>query len=696
MHRRVLLTMLAIIAGMVFIQVAQAAPSRILYEPKGTSALGDIRPSDATFRLTPQGLEIHTGHTKPWPGLTLRTQGDPWDLSAYLYLCADIENVGDQAVTVNVRVDNPGANGRDHCITGNARIAPGRTETVIVRFHPTPWVLSEPLELIGMRGYPQVRGKLDPSNVVGLVIFVGRPKQDHAFRVRRIYTAGSARVLDAKTFIPFIDRFGQFAHADWPGKVHAEADLDEHLKAERDDHAAHPGPKDWDKYGGWLDGPKLKATGFFRTEKIRGKWWLVDPDGRLFWSHGIDCVHEFAATPITDREHYFQWLPDDDSPFAEFYGRASWAPHGYYKDHSPYRTFDFARANILRKYGPQWPHRFARMTHRRLRSWGLNTIGNWSSTKIAAMHRTPYVGTIHFSAPVIEGSTGYWGKFYDVFDPAFRDAARKAVRDAADRGIGDPWCIGFFVHNELAWGDDTSLAVAALQSPPDQPAKHAFIDDLKHKYRTIDALNRAWGSNYASWDQMLQRTDEPDKTRAAEDLGTFYTRIAETYFSIIRDALKHSAPNQLYLGCRFAWVNDRAARAAAKYCDVIGHNRYAYTVADMAPPAGVDKPIIIGEFHFGALDRGMFHTGLRPTLDQNDRAAKYTAYVRGALRNPHIVGTHWFQYKDQATTGRGDGENYQIGFVDIADTPYPETIAAARDVGYSMYAYRFENESKNP
>jgi len=27
--------------------------------------------------------------------------------------------------------------------------------------------------------------------------------------------------------------------------------------------------------------------------------------------------------------------------------------------------------------------------------------------------------------------------------------------------------------------------------------------------------------------------------------------------------------------------------------------------------------------------------------------------------------------RDQATTGRGDGENYQIGFTDICDRPIP-------------------------
>jgi len=114
-------------------------------------------------------------------------------------------------------------------------------------------------------------------------------------------------------------------------------------------------------------------------------------------------------------------------------------------------------------------------------------------------------------------------------------------------------------------------------------------------------------------------------------------------------------------------------------------------VADFAPPLDLDIPIIIGEFHFGALDRGMFHTGLQSTESQDARAEAYRDYVNGALANPHIVGTHWFQFGDQATTGRGDGENYQIGFLDIADTPYPETISAVRDVGYAMYATRYRD-----
>jgi agarase len=85
----------------------------------------------------------------------------------------------------------------------------------------------------------------------------------------------------------------------------------------------------------------------------------------------------------------------------------------------------------------------------------------------------------------------------------------------------------------------------------------------------------------------------------------------------------------------------------------------------------------------------MFHTGLVPVTSQADRAQAYRDYVLGAVRHPQFVGTHWFQWKDEPTTGRVyDEENYQIGFVDIADTPYRETIDASREVGRTLYKLR--------
>jgi hypothetical protein len=263
------------------------------------------------------------------------------------------------------------------------------------------------------------------------------------------------------------------------------------------------------------------------------------------------------------------------------------------------------------------------------------------------------------------------------------------MASAVGKAAADPWCVGFFVDNELSWGDDASLAVAALASPPEQAAKKVFLDDLKAKYSTIEKLNEAWGTKHASWDALLNSREAPDKKKAREDLVAFYRKTAETYFRTVREAVKEVAPSNLYLGCRFAWVNDVAAEAAAKYCDVVSYNRYERSVAAFKFPGKADVPLIIGEFHFGALDRGMFHTGLVAVPTQAERAKAYKSYVTGALRHPNFVGTGWFKYMDESTTGRYfDEENYQIGFLDIVDTPYPETVEACREVGAAMYETR--------
>jgi hypothetical protein len=702
MMRGTCLFLLLVVAGLSCIVLLSAAagpaPTRVgaaelqplvLFDFGQGFDTGAVTVTDAEISLSQAGtLRVQTHHKEPWPGITLKAPAGKWDLSKYEYISIDVRNLSDQPVTVHCRVDNPGADGEKNCVTDTITLKPQAAGKLTVNVFPVPWRLSEPLELVGMRGYPVYAGKIDPSNVTQLLVFVNRPKVDHAFEIDNIIAGGQVEVLNAKTFLPFIDEFGQYIHKDWPGKTHSVEELIAYGRVEEKDLAANAGPAERNQYGGWSAGPQLEATGFFRVQKYKGKWWIVDPQGRLFWSHGIDCVRSASATPISGRENYFQNLPKPDSAFAKFYGTGSWAPHGYYSDHGPYESYDFSQANLLRKYGPDWPKNFADVTQRRLKSWGMNTIANWSDHDIYLMRKTPYVATISYEAKTLEGSTGYWGKFYDVFDPNFRQALAERLAKEKQASACDPCCIGYFVHNELSWGDEVSLAVATLVSPPDQPAKKVFVGDLKAKYKTIDKLNKTWGTQYAAWEALLQSQQAPDKDKARSDLTAFYTKTAETYFDVIRQELKKVAPNQLYMGCRFAWGNDLAARAAAKFCDVVSYNRYSYSVEDLRLPDSLDKPVIIGEFHFGALDRGMFHTGLRKTADQQDRAAKYKDYVQGALRNPFIVGTHWFQYKDQATTGRGDGENYQIGFVDICDRPYPETIQACREIGNSLYEYR--------
>jgi hypothetical protein len=97
------------------------------------------------------------------------------------------------------------------------------------------------------------------------------------------------------------------------------------------------------------------------------------------------------------------------------------------------------------------------------------------------------------------------------------------------------------------------------------------------------------------------------------------------------------------------------------------------------------KPALIGEFHFGSTDRGLFWEGLVGADSENERGPAYARYLRAVVDNPDFVGAHWFQYTDEPLTGRTlDGENAHIGFITVADLPYTEFVTTASEANLSV------------
>jgi hypothetical protein len=395
------------------------------------------------------------------------------------------------------------------------------------------------------------------------------------------------RDLPADRAFPMIDEFGQFVHRDWPGKIRHESELVARRQQEESDLATQVRPAGWNRYGGWARGPQLKATGFFRTEKIDGVWWMVDPDGRLFWAHGVVRVGtrvrvgtEYHGTPIADREHYFR-LPPKDSPLGAFYDTEVQASRGYYLGREGHAIYDHLEANLFRKYGANWRADYAMQMQRRLGNWGLNTIANSSDPAIFNRRETPYTAII-YSAPLgrseyrIAGSGGSWGKLPDPFDPGWRTLMERTLQTELKTALNDPWCQGFFVDNELHWGDTLHLGEVTLASPREQPAKQALVRALQAKYPEIAGLNAAWGTQHASWEALLASTDLPDRKRAAvrTDFEAFAAQLLDQYFRLCREVIKAASPHHLYLGCRFSGGgNPLVTAAAARYCDVVSINR---------------------------------------------------------------------------------------------------------------------------
>jgi hypothetical protein len=603
------------------------------------------------------------------------------DLSSWMGISANVANTGNHSCRVEGYLNG------ERWINSCVYLDPGELKTMEILFKRLKERGSEDFPAMnGLPGGAMYHWKaFDPAGTEK-VTFRVYADQACSVSIADIGTFGTfvppEEMSARKDFFPFIDSLGQYIHASWPGKTENVGDLGRHQQEELEELVLLPGPDRRSSYGGWKDGPRREATGHFRVEKVNGKWWLIDPEGYLYWSHGVTCVgFSSAMTRISGREHFFEGIPAKDGVLSVFL-----------RTFNGQMIFDFSMANLYRKYGEGWKEKATLHALKRLKSWGLNSFGNWSDQHIYLYpdHRLPYTVDISPRWPRLDGKEK---KFPDVFDPAFQKAVAEAMQNKGGRMKDDPFCIGYFVDNELSVSGLTS---SLMEQAPDGYAKQAFMGYLKNRYGTIAKLNRQWKTNYGGWKDLMKISELP--AMAADDAEAFENQILERYHRICREEVKKIAPDKLYLGSRLHchyYPDDRTEveliRIAARYCDVVTFNRYRFTAGDLVLPEGVDKPILIGEFHFGALDRGHFHTGLRSVANQQQRAEAYYHYMEGALKNPQIVGTHWFQYSDQAFTGRFDGENYQIGFIDICDNPYPEIVAASRKIGYQLYEIRNES-----
>ncbi|MCY1343277.1 Agarase CBM like domain protein [compost metagenome] len=646
------------------------------------------------------------------PSLRLTPQSGSWDWSKAEAMSLRIQNAQDWAITLDVAIES--TDGK--LLTTQVALPAGPSQTLLVPLAstspnahgmraapPVPWTRE------GKRWLPAtlVNGELDRSKVASVTLSLNQPNAAQNVLLGRFGTEEEDQ--QEALYDGLMDAYGQYTRSDWPGKVKS----DEHLKKGAEEEAKQLAG--WlaklpaqDSYGGWLGGETFEASGFFRTEKRNGRWFLVTPEGHPFFSLGVNAVTPgLSQTYVEGREAMFKALPKENEPLATHFGKGddraeTDANQG--RAFNQGRWYDFYGANLERTYGGNDPERWKNHSLDRLKAWGFNTLGNWSDPAFNNSQRMPYTLPLSIRGDFSTIRTGFdwWGGMPDPFDPRFAMAAERAIAIAARDHRDDPWLLGYFADNELAWGghgEDPkaryALAYGTLRLTTDVAAKRAFLKQLRDKYRNQEGLSKAWGIDLQAWELMEDPGFEaplpnPEHPAIEEDFKRFQRFYADTYFKTIADSLEWHAPNHMLLGGRFAATVPEAIEACAQYCDVISFNRYTREPQhglDMELLRRLDKPLMLTEFHFGSRDRGPFWGGVSEVYKEEERGPAYANYLKKAAGEPLIVGAHWFQYLDQPVTGRLlDGENGHLGLVGITDRPWQGFVAAVRKANLGLVA----------
>ncbi|HEY0197305.1 MAG TPA: beta-agarase [Rhodanobacter sp.] len=640
------------------------------------------------------------------PQIVITPAGTSWNWTQQGELHVHVQNAMPWAVTLMIEVD--GANAR-HALQATVGLPAGPPQTVVLPLNASSprseGMQAPPPMPFDDHGKPMllataVQGVLDRRDVRSIRLGMPAPQAPQTLLLGRVEAVpGNETTRDAYTGI--VDRYGQSTRSRWPERIGSDAALKAAHAGEQIALAAeHLKPEQFDPYGGRTDVQGLDKSGWFHTQKLGGRWQLVTPDGHAFFSLGVNAVvADGGRSYVEGREFMFNDLPPARDEWAAFYGHGDsrrpdqGASQGIGYNHG--RWFDFYAANLYRVDGGSWLDAWRTRTLERLQDWGFNTIGNWSDDALGRAHRLPYTRPINIVGDYANVASGfdYWGRMPDPFDPRFVQAAETAVARASADVRDDPWLLGYFADNELAWAGSGpqgrwGLATGTLHGDAQSPAKQAFIAMLRMKYVAPETLAAAWGMSLPSWDALNVTgfaAPAPDEAHPAiaADYSAWLRRYADTYFRVVAEAIHRHDAHHLFLGGRFAVNTPEAVAACAQYCDVVSFNVYADLPQhgfDAAAMQQLDKPVLIGEFHFGSDDRGPFGKGVVSVWNEQQRGEAYARFVTAAAGDPDIVGAHWFEYVDQPVTGRLlDGENSHIGLVGITDIPFGGFVDAVRE-----------------
>jgi hypothetical protein len=243
----------------------------------------------------------------------------------------------------------------------------------------------------------------------------------------------------------------------------------------------------------------------------------------------------------------------------------------------------------------------------------------------------------------------------DVYAPDFAAGIDQAANTQCTPRKNDPLIIGYFIGNEPPWGGRESEVIDMILTGPDTATKARVKEFL------------------AAGDTAKLRKQ-------------FVVSAFEDYLNLVCSAVRKYDSNHMIVGIRFGGKVADEVLHAARIFDVCSINVYEYEPTKQLERAYrlTGRPLLIGEFHIGVPENGL-GSGLVQAMNQTERGIAYRYFVEQGMSLPYCLGCHWFTWRDEPVLGRMDGENYNIGLVDVTDRPYPELTDAIKATNKRLF-----------
>ena len=406
------------------------------------------------------------------------------------------------------------------------------------------------------------------------------------------------------------------------------------------------------------------ATGFFHIETIDGRDWPIDPAGR--------------AVILAGTQHI--------KPWGTFSDAAGYSPYGRFVATNYPSVGDWAGETLAR-----------------LDDWGFTMLGNACALGVLARKTLPHVRNVQLGQRVCRGDPDWYVREWqfkpcsalpNVFHPDFAAACEWRAREQCAPYKDDPWLIGWFIDNELAWWGTgkrikgTGLYGLVSKLPPAHSARKALDAFLAQRGLAVG----------------------PDVPREAKiDFLRLYAR---TYYEKTVAAIRKADPNHMVLGSRYAGIDGAAPvvwEEAGRLCDVVTFNCYPWADLDrgivLDAEGGVPMterlreyhgyakaPLMVTEWSFPAMDHGhpcLVGAGQR-FRTQQERVQATMLFARTLLADPHVVGYDYFKWNDQPKTGssRHSPEDCNYGLVNDDGVPYPGITQAFKSLHGDLVKWR--------